>query len=175
MFQVAETAAYRDAMKYSQREIAEQVPSEVQKAEFEFISQALEKNIKEAPLLFSSYLALGKVYNLYGRIDPSKFERAEQVLEKAVEISPGNQQAYWVLAQTKLFQGKFEEAILLAEKAVDLEPRVERSNIILIQIAAIVRDMTGNNDLLIKEINRVLQFNPAWATDVQMVLEQQVQ
>ncbi len=170
-YQVRETIASRELGKYSQREIVESMPVEIQKQELNFISKELEKNIEESPLLFSSYLVLGKVYNTYGRIDSSKFTRAQEVLEKAIEVSPDNQQGYWALTQTKLFQGKFDEAILLSEKAVELEPKVERSNLILVEIAAIIRNLTGNYDLLEEKVRVALEINPSWATNIQMILE----
>jgi len=172
--QIREAIANRELPKYTQREIVETIPLETQKQELDFLSQELEKNIKESPLLFSSYLTLGKVYNAYGRIDPSKFNQAQEVLEKSIEVSPGNQQGYWTLAQTKLFLGKFDEAISILEKAVELEPRVERSSMILIDAAAVVSSLTGDDDLLKEKIEMVLKINPDWATDVQWILEQRM-
>ncbi len=170
-YQARETIANREIGKYSQREVAESIPLEIQKQELDFISKELEKSIEESPLLFSSYLALGKVYNAYGRIDPSKLTRAQEVLEKAVEVSPGNQQGYWILTQTNLFQGKFDEAILAAKKAVELEPGVERSSLMLIEVAAIIKSITGNGDLLEREVEAALKINPSWAADIQLILE----
>jgi len=172
-YQIKETITYRDSTKYSQEELFEKIPLEIQKEELEFMTQNLEDNVKESPLLFSSYLTLAKVYNLYAaRIEPSKLEKAEQIGEKAIEVSPGNQQGYWVLSQTRLYQGRLEEAVALAEKAVDLEPRSKRSSLILIDIAAIARDLSGNDEILTKQINKVLEINPELAATIQMVLQQ---
>lgn len=170
-YQIRETIANREVGKYSQREVAEIIPLEIQKQELDFISKELEKSIEESPLLFSSYLALGKIYNAYGRVDSSKLTRAQEVSEGAIKASPGNQQGYWVLTQTNLFQGKFDEAILAAEKAVELEPKVKRSNLMLIEVAVIIRDITGNDDLLKREIEATLKINPSWAADIQLILE----
>lgn len=171
-YQIRETIAYRDTAKYSQQELVEGIPLDLQKEEFEFIIQGLESNIKESPLLFSSYLTLAKTYNLYGRIDSLKIERAQEIGEKAIEISPTNQQGYWVLAQTRLYQGRLEEAIILTEKALNLEPRSVRSALILVDIAAIVRDLSGKDEVLIREVNKVLEINPELATSIQMILQQ---
>lgn len=171
-YQIKETIAYRDSTKYSQQELVEKIPLDIQREELEFMTQNLEDNVKESPLLFSSYLTLAKVYNLYGRIDSSKIERAQQIGEKAIEVSPGNQQGYWILAQTRLYQGRLEEAVALTEKAFDLETRSIRSALILVDIAAIARDLSGKDEILIKEINKVLEVDPELATSVQMILQQ---
>jgi len=171
-YQMRETIVNREIMKYSQQEVVEKIPLEVQEREFNFMSQELEKSIEESPFLFSSYLPLGRVYNAYGRIDPSKFNRAEEVMEKATEeVSPGNQQGYWVLTQTKLFQGKFDEALLAVEKSVEIEPGVKKSNLIMIEVVAMISSLTGNEDLLKEKVELVLKANPDWAPDIQWILE----
>ena len=75
---------------------------------------------------FRSHLFLGKLYNnfFYLTSDAAKLNLAEQTLNKALKLSPTNQQGYWYLAETKLAQGKSQEARELLQKAIDLEPRV---------------------------------------------------
>ncbi len=136
------------------------------KEELDFISNELEESIERVPLNFRSSLKLGKIYNNYSRIDPSKAIEAERVLEKAIEASPDNQQGYWNLAQTNLYQGKINEALLLAQKAVDLEPTAERGHLVLIQIAS----FTGNIEILKEKIDQALLINEEWATDIASVL-----
>jgi len=135
-------------------------------AEFDFISQELEKSIKRNPLNFRLYLKLGRVYNGYFRFDQSKLSDAEKVLERAIEISPNNQQGYWYLAQTRLFQGKVNEALSLAERAVNLEPQAEKSHLVLIQIVK----LTGDQELFREKVEAALNINPDWATSIKEVL-----
>ena len=79
---------------------------------------------------FRSHLFLGKLYNnfFYLTSDAAKLNLAEQTLNKALKLSPTNQQGYWYLAETKLAQGKSQEARELLQKAIDLEPRVMDSH-----------------------------------------------
>jgi len=126
--------------------------------EFEFLAQELEKSVQESPLNFRSSLKLGQLYNVYWRFDPAKLQDAERILEKTIELSPANQQAYFALAQTRLYQRRPQEALVLAEKAVELEPRLIRSHMIAIEIAKII----GDFELAEKKIKEAIAINSAW-------------
>ena len=117
--------------------------------EFSFISDELKKSTKQSPLDFRAYLKLGKIYNDWARYDKSKTKLASKALERAIELSPRNQQAYWALAQTRLYQGRNEEAFSLAKKAVDIEPRLMQSYKVWVQVAYI-----SKNDKEVKEISK---------------------
>ena len=164
----------RYANMYVNEESSKMVPVEHQKAELEFIPQELEKTIKESPLYYSSYLKLGKIYGIYARpgLDPSKKDRAEEVLKRAIEIAPNNQQGYWYLTQIKIFQGEFDEAIEIAEKAIELEPRVQQSHMIMIETAKIIGNVTGDYTTAIEKANRAISIDPSWATSIQQILGQ---
>lgn len=85
----------------------------------------LEKTIVKNPQDFRYYLLLGRFYNDWfsqsGKAE--KLILAEKFLTKSIELSLKNQQGYWALGQTRIFQGRAGEAIDLMKKAVDLEPR----------------------------------------------------
>ena len=127
-------------MRFLQSESAKKVPVNILKQELDFIVGELEKSIQESPLDFRSHLKLGMVYNFYARIDSSKLPEAEKVLKKAIELSPTNQQGYWALAQTKLYQKKTDEALSLAKKARDLEPKLKKSQLIVDEIVKIIEE-----------------------------------
>ena len=90
----------------------------------------MEKSIQDNPLDFRHYLFLGELYvnSYYFGKNPEELARAQAVLERAIELSPTNQQGYWQLAEIKTAQGKVGEAIPLLEKAVELEPRIGRAH-----------------------------------------------
>jgi tetratricopeptide (TPR) repeat protein len=113
-------------------------------------------------------LDLGTIYNAYVRFDQSAVFKAERVLKYAIELSPNNQQGYWYLAQTMLYNNKMEEAITLAEKALELEPEVERSHLILLQILK----FNGDQERLSEAKNRALEINPEWATSISSAIGQ---
>ena len=144
-----------------------EIPGENFRPELDFISAELEKGIKESPLDFRSYLRLGQIYNSYILIDPAKISQAEEVLEKAIEVSPTNQQGYWTLAQTKLYQGEFETAFSLTEKALTLEPNLPQSHFIVIQIAKFM----GDEDLVQRKAQEAIEINPDWEADIKKILE----
>jgi O-antigen ligase len=130
--------------------------------EFDFLAQELEQSARENSSNFRSYLKLGQLYNTYSRVDLSKIQDAERVLEKTIELSPKNQQGYWALAQTKLYQGKPNEALVLAEQALELEPQLQRSHLIVIEVAKMMRDL----ELAEKKIEEAIEINPAWEKDL---------
>jgi len=129
---------------------------------FDFLNNELEKNIKESPLDFRSHLTLGNLYSL----NPEKLIQAEEILKRAIEISPTNQQGYWALAQVKLYQGDFEQAILLAEKAVELELRLDRAHFALVQIAMI----KGDRGLAKEKAREAIEINPDWRVNLEKIL-----
>ena len=129
--------------------------------ELSFIITELEKTNKESPLEFRSVLKLANLYNLYGLIDSEKIPLAQKYGERAIELSPANQQGYWTLAQTKIYQGDFESALSLAQKAIELEPEWLQSHKIAIQIA----QMGNRQDLAIELSKEAIKVNPAWETE----------
>lgn len=148
------------------RLVQTETPSESIKDEFDFISQELEKSIKESPWNFRAYLKLGQTYNAYIKFDTSKLPRAKEVLEKAIEISPTNQQAYWALAQNLIYQGDFERALSLAEKAVELEPNLPQSHLIVIQVVKFMGDQT----LVQEKVERALKIHPDLESKIREIL-----
>ncbi len=147
--------------------LSEKIPKENAIKEFDFLEEELRKSTKENEINYRAYLKLGQLLNVYARIEPSKQGEVEKILNKAIELSPANQQGYWYLAQTKIQQGKTEEALSLAEKAVELEPNLERSHIIVIKIAA----FRGDSELVEKKIKEALKINPNWEKDLKEILE----
>jgi tetratricopeptide (TPR) repeat protein len=150
-------------LDFAQSEGVRQVPAESFKKELDFVTEELEKSTKESPLEFRAYLRLGQLYNVYAvLIDPTKLSEAERVLGQAIEVSPTNQQGYWSLAQTRIYQGRFEEALSLAEEAVALEPELLQSHVIALRIAQII----GDDELVERKIKEAIEVNPAWATSL---------
>jgi len=90
----------------------------------------MEKSIKKNPLDFRPHLFLGKIYLDFYYLfrDQEKLNLAEKTLQRAIELSPKNQQGYWNLAQVRVYQGRHKEAIDLLQKAIDLEPRFGQSH-----------------------------------------------
>ncbi|MFH1401762.1 MAG: O-antigen ligase family protein [Parcubacteria group bacterium] len=137
------------------------------KDELDFIIQELENTTKESPMDYRAYLKLGQVYNFYTvATNISKLSNAEMTLKRAIELSPKNQQGYWALAQTQIYQGKIDESFSSAEKALNLEPKLKTSHLIVIQIAKIA----GNQTLAEEKAKNALEINPAWEPDIKSIL-----
>ena len=153
-------------VKFTEHENISKVPEENVIRELDFVCKEIEKSIERNPLNYRLVLKLGKVYNTYFRFDKSKVTEAEEFLERAIELSPNNQQTYWSLAQTKLFQNKIYEALALSEKAVELEPNAERSHLVLIQVAR----TTGDFNIIKEKVENALAINSAWAEDIKAAL-----
>lgn len=143
-------------LEFAQSEQVKEVSAENFKKEIDFVIEELEKSLKESPLDFRSHLRIGQLYNIYAvLINQAKIFEAERVLVRAIELSPTNQQGYWALAQTRLYQGRFEEAFSLAEKALELEPKVGRSHLIVVQIAQLM----GDYDLAKKKAQEAIEID----------------
>jgi len=136
------------------------------KAHIDFLSREGEKTIKRVPFYFKAYLKLGQLYNAAVLFDASKLDQAENVLEKAIEVCPKNQQGYWELTQTKIFKRDFKNALSLAESALDLEPQMKTSWLIVLKIAKII----GDENLIKEKKEEALKVHPDLEGQVQKIL-----
>jgi O-antigen ligase/Flp pilus assembly protein TadD len=126
-------------------------------------AEALKKSIEENPQDYRLYLTLGRHYNnfFFFSYDQERLKEAEFYLDKAMELSPRNQQTYWSLAQTKLSQQKPEEVISLLQKAVDLEPRYAQSSWYL----ALAYKILGKNELALGKVQDAEKAGFNWKGD----------
>ncbi len=139
---------------------------EAAKNELDFLTEILEQSVKQAPIDYRSTLKLAQNYNFYTPLGYDMLALAEQAGNKAIELSPTNQQGYWALAQTKVYQKDFEKAIELAEYAIELEPDWVTSYTIAAQIARF-----GGNMVKAEEIaQRAIIVNPNWRAQFNNIL-----
>lgn len=127
-------------------------------------AEELKKSIEKNPQDYRLYLILGRHYNnffLFSQ-DKKQLEQAEIYLNKALELSPKNQQTYWSLAQTRLSQQKSEEVINLLQKAIDLEPRYYQSHWYL----ALAYKIIGKNELALKKVKDAESVGFNWQGDL---------
>jgi len=130
--------------------------------ELMFVISEVEKSKVESPLDYRSYLKLAQLYNLYFLVDDTALIKAEEYGNKAMEVSPENQQSYWVLAQTKLYQKKVPEALSLAKQAIELEPNWLQSYSIAYQIASFVEDKEAQEEIKQKAIEINLEWGSSF-------------
>lgn len=129
----------------------------------------MQKRHKNSPLDYRIVLKLAQLYNTLVLIDSSKLPLAEQYGQMALKMSPANQQSYWALAQTKLFQQDPKTANELAQKAIDLEPGLLNSY----QIAAKVAMVSGNQGKAVEIAQRAVAFNKDWLKEFSDLLPQE--
>lgn len=157
-------SAYDRSMPQEQKEGFQQV---LNLAETE-----MEKSIQENFLDFRPHLFLGELYISSYRLsgNQEKLERAEQVLEKAVQLSPANQQGYWQLAEVKLIKGQNDQVNSLLKKAVELEPRVGLAHWYL----ATGYRFTGDYELALIEAKKAKENGYYWpnrSEDVKSIIQ----
>lgn len=78
--------------------------------------------IKRRPSNYFYYVSLAEYKNVFSRYNPNYLKEAEELVYKALEISPKRQQVYYILAKTKLLQNDPKGAYEAFEKAVALNP-----------------------------------------------------
>ena len=90
----------------------------------------MEKSVEENYLDFRPHLFLGELYISSYRLSGNAEElaRAQKILERAIQLSPTNQQGYWQMAEAKIAEGKIDETISVLKKAAELDPRVSLSH-----------------------------------------------
>lgn len=152
-YQIREMLA-NNTIKRIENRAQNKMPDEDIEKELIFMAEEMEKSTRESPLNYRSWLKLGEFYNFYAKFDPAKLIEAERVLNKAIELSPNNQQGYWYLAQTKAYQSEFSAALSSGEKALQLDERVVRSHQIVIQTT----QMMGDHDLAKEKAKTAIPF-----------------
>lgn len=122
--------------------------------------EKLKDNIEQNPFNFRYKLFLGRFYNNLYQItgDKEKLSLAEETMNQAEELSPRNEQVYWVLGQTYLFEGKYDEAIISLKKGVDLEPRLAQSHWYL----SLAYRASGKYDLALQEVKEAEKLGYNW-------------
>jgi len=103
---------------------------------FQIGEEQMEESIKVNSLDFRPHLFLGRLYFSDYRfsLDREKLDSAEQIFEKAIELSPTNQQGYWHLAEVKLAKGEKQASFDLFGKAIELEPRMPKAHWYLVTV-----------------------------------------
>lgn len=144
------------------------IGKEVAIKELNWAIQAMEKRYNDSPLDYRIALKLAQLYNGLVIWDYSKLPLAEKYANEAMEKSPNNQQSYWVLAQTKLFQQDPKTANELVQKAISLEPGVLRSY----QVASQVAMISGNKDGAVEIAKKAVEVNPDWLKEFANLLPQ---
>ena len=116
-----------------------QQQKEILTSGFKSVEEYFQESIKKSPLDFRLYLFFGEYYrNTYQLTQNKEFiNLSEQVLRKAMQLSPKNQQIYWGLGQTLLMEGKNDESIDLFQKAVNFEPRLAQSHWFLFLVSKV--------------------------------------
>jgi len=147
----------------------QEIPEEHIRLELDFAIAQLEKTNKESPTEYRSVLKLAHLYNLYVLIDPEKLGMAELYGSESIRLSPENQQGYWALAQTRIYQGRPEEALSLSIKAVELEPKLLQSHKVAIQVSKI----SENTELTEELIREAIKINPEWASEFEQPTPQE--
>jgi len=139
---------------------------------FELAAEAMKKTVDKNPLDFRIHLLLARHYNSFYQFtsQASIISLAENMIDESIKLSPRNQQGYWALAQTRLFEEKYDDVINLLKKAVDLEPRYIPSRWYLFTGYRILKE----NDLALQELKNIENLGYDWKAnldDLKKVIE----
>lgn len=125
----------------------------------------LKKNIENNPQDFRTHLLLGKLYSDFFLVsnNPEHLQESERILEKAISLSPKNQQGYWGLAQAKLSGGDTKAAIESMEKAVTFEPKFGQAQWYL----TLVYKAAGENKLALETARKAAEAGFDWTATLE--------
>jgi len=89
----------------------------------------LQEGIARNPLEVKFYLNLGHLYNKAFFVFGSEeyLEKAEEILARALKLSPTRQELYYEFGATEMFKKDFDNAEGLFKKALDLDPRFPKA------------------------------------------------
>jgi len=135
--------------------------------EIQMAEEALLDTIGRPHENLRSYLYLGKLYQIEARLfDETLFQKAQEILQRAVQLSQDHQLPKWILAGVYLEQGKIIEAVELTEEALALDPRVVRSHMLNL----ITLRFLGDERRLAQAAETAVQMHPALVTRVEELL-----
>ncbi|MFA6215548.1 MAG: O-antigen ligase family protein [Patescibacteria group bacterium] len=114
----------------------------------------LQKSVNEEPLNFRHRLWLGSVYNSVFILDQTAPQKALQVMQAGIDLSPTRPQLYFEMGQSYGLLGNFDQAIEYFKKGVALSPEVLDSNWNLLSIYIV----TSHFDLADQEYQTMLKL-----------------
>jgi len=149
---------------YLAQAVAEQyskIDEDVTLAELNLIGEATEmaiteykKSVQEHPLNARHWLYLGQLYGLGVGYEKEYIQKADEALNKALELSPKRQQVYFELARVQLFLQEYEKAVELLKQAVILDPEV---NISRKNLKRVLKTLKEQNPELVEETEQFLK------------------
>jgi O-antigen ligase/Tfp pilus assembly protein PilF len=86
-----------------------------------------EKNVEKYPFDTTPYLYVGRMYILLMSKESGVGEKAEEYIQKAIDLNPRNPRIWYEMGQAKLSQKKYQESYDSFKKALDLNPKVNLS------------------------------------------------
>ncbi|MEA3272175.1 MAG: O-antigen ligase family protein [Patescibacteria group bacterium] len=92
-------------------------------------TEELKKTVRDHPLDFYHWNYLGRWYlTLAQVVDSSYFEEAKEAIDRAMELGPKRQQAYFTLGRYYMARKEHDKAVEIFQSAVDLAPGVRNSH-----------------------------------------------
>jgi len=120
----------------------------------EIVDRALvesEKSVAEEPFNVRHYIWLASLYNETAAADINNLDKAIDVSNRAIALSPDRPQIYFELGQAYLFKGETDKAIEYFQLGVDKAPWVAESHLTLISVAILAQ----REDLVKQEFEKM--------------------
>ncbi|MDO8600853.1 MAG: O-antigen ligase family protein [bacterium] len=135
--------------------MAREAPREEQEAFYRFAIAEAEKQREEISLDVKYRLLLSAMYQSGFALDQALVQKSEENLLKAIEMSPGKQPSYFMLAELYLNANQTDKAIAVMQKTVALAPNFLQAQLNL----AVMAILSGGYDAIAKQaINEVVEI-----------------
>jgi tetratricopeptide (TPR) repeat protein len=123
------------------------------------------------PSFAAAYAGLGGTYNIeYGNgwnnRDLAAVDRAEELVQRALELDPLNPNGHTILAYVYFYRERPAEAVAAAERAIELDPNSEFAHAAL----GLTLAQAGRIVPALQSINRALRLNPRSSSNVLMTV-----
>ncbi len=136
----------RETLVLSRSSALEQINPENFSQEVNFITQELEKTVKESKYDLRSRMDLSQIYAARAVFFKESFEKAQKLVDETLTLCPNNQQALWNAAQMAAYQKEYDKTMEYAQKAIDVAPNLAESYYTYVKLAF----LTGQNELAYK-------------------------
>jgi len=125
-------------------------PADIKNKFVELAIEGMNRSLEMEPLNTRFMIILASVYLQAAAPNNSYLAQADNLLKKALELSPTRQELYFYIGQVRMYQGRTEEALASFKRAVDLNDKVGIShwNYGIIAIGVGQKDL-GENEIKI--------------------------
>ncbi|MDD5221414.1 MAG: O-antigen ligase family protein [Candidatus Pacebacteria bacterium] len=138
----------RETLTLSRSPAIEKINPENFAQEVNFITDELEKTVKESKYDLRSRMSLSQIYAARAFFFNGSFDNAQKIVDETLMLCPNGQQVLWNAAQMAAYQKKYDKTMEYAQKAIEVAPNLPEAYYTYVKLAF----LTKQNELAHKMV-----------------------